>query len=110
MTGQLLSLLLCASLSFASDWPRFRGPNGSGVDSSTGLPVEFGPSKNVAWKTAVPFGRSSPIVAGNRVFLTASEGETLLTIAYDATTGRQLWRRELKRRHAHKVFRTNDAA
>src|SRR5437899_10041926 len=81
----------------AADWPRFRGPNGSGVDSSAGLPVDFGPAKNVVWKAAVPFGHSSPIVVGGRVFLTASEGEILITLAYDALTGSQLWRRDLKR-------------
>lgn len=98
---------LIAALS-AADWPRFRGPNGAGVDSSTGLPVEFSPSSNVVWKATVPFARSSPIVAGGRVFLTANEGEALITLAYDALTGRELWRREIKRERAHKPFRAND--
>ncbi len=109
MAATLVLMLLALQLS-AADWPRFRGPNGSGVDSSTTLPSEFGPSKNAAWKTAVPFGRSSPIVAGNRVFLTASEGESLLTLAYDASTGRELWRKVLKRTHNHKIYKANDAA
>src|SRR5205814_10620166 len=34
------------------NWPRFRGPNGSGVAESQDLPVEFGPMKNLAWRTA----------------------------------------------------------
>ena len=94
----------------AADWPRFRGPNGSGVGEAVDLPAEFGPAKNLAWKTAVPFGRSSPIAIGNRIFLTASEGENLLTLAIDAATGRELWRRELKRVHAHKTYPANDPA
>jgi len=109
MRSLLPGLLLLAALQ-AADWPRFRGPNGAGVDSSTGLPTEFGPSKNLLWKAAVPFAHSSPIVMGNRVFLTASEGETRVTLAYDAFTGRRLWRRELKCEQAHKIFRTNDPA
>src|SRR6185369_5973952 len=95
MRSLWLGLLLFAAV-HAADWPRFRGPNGSGVDSSTGLPTEFGPSKNLIWKTAVPFARSSPIVAGDRVFLTAAEGKTRLTLAYDAASGRELWRREIQ--------------
>jgi len=94
----------------AADWPAFRGPNGSGVGVGIGLPVEFGPAKNVAWKTAVPFGRSSPIVVGGRVFLTASEGGTLFTLAYDFKTGKELWRRALKPSKLKDIYRANDPA
>lgn len=103
-------LLLWAACIDAQDWPRFRGPNGAGVAEAKNLPAEFGPLKNVLWKAPVPFGRSSPIVAGGRVFLTASDGDTLMTLAYDAATGRQLWRRDIKRTREHKVYRLNDAA
>lgn len=104
-------LFLIASFALsAADWPRFRGPNGSGVGAAVNLPVEFGPTRNVAWKQAVPFARSSPVVFGGRVFLTASEGEQLITLAYDATTGRPLWRREIKRARAHKTYKANDPA
>lgn len=57
----------------AEDWPQFRGPNGSGVSVSTGLPQEFGPEKNVIWKTALPPGHSSPVLTRDRIFLTAFE-------------------------------------
>ncbi len=93
-----------------ADWPRFRGPNGSGVGEGEGLPVEFGPEKNVAWRTAVPFGRSSPVVVGERVFLTASEGERLLTLAYDLKTGKELWRRAVKPERLRAIYKANDAA
>ena len=104
------TLLFCAMLQGA-DWPRFRGPNGAGVDeSSTNLPSEFGPAKNVFWKASAPFGRSSPILAGNRLYLTASEGDLLVTLCYNAADGKLLWRREVKSVHKQKVFRANDAA
>lgn len=93
-----------------ADWPRFRGPNGSGVGESKALPANFGPGKNVDWKAEVPFGRSSPIVAGGRLFVTAAEGENLITLAFDAPTGKQLWRREVKRAREHKIYKSNDAA
>ena len=52
---------------FGADWPQFRGPNASGLCPSCGrLPAEFGPQKNVLWKTALPPGKSSPVLAGNR--------------------------------------------
>ena len=91
-------------------WNQFRGPNGSGVDSATGYPVAFSPSSNVVWKAAVPFGQSSPIVAGGHVYLTASDGDRLLTIGLDAATGREVWRKEVKRARTHKIYRANDPA
>jgi outer membrane protein assembly factor BamB len=108
---RLLSLLwLIAATHADAQWTGFRGPNGSGVDSGTGYPVEFSPSKNVVWKTSVPFGQSSPVIVGGRLFLTASDGDRLLTICSDASTGKELWRREIRRERAHKLFRANDPA
>src|SRR5580693_6912552 len=76
----LLYLLFALGL-FGADWPQFRGPNGSGLCPSCGpLPTEFGPQKNVLWKTELPVGKSSPVLVGDRIFLTASEGDDLITI------------------------------
>src|SRR5205823_9008095 len=91
----VLALLLLAGA--ADDWPQFRGPNGLGISSNTGLPTEMGPDKNVAWKTALPPGHSSPVLTGSRIFLTAVEKELLLTICLDRATGKTLWRREAPR-------------
>jgi len=100
-----LSLTLFAD----TDWPRFRGPNGAGVSDGS-PPVEFGPTKNLAWKVAPPLGKSSPVVVGGKVILTGHAGEALLTVAHDTATGRELWRRELKRRTAQKRHKLNDVA
>jgi outer membrane protein assembly factor BamB len=105
----LLVTLLAASRADAQ-WTQFRGPNGSGVGAGAGYPVEFSSSKNVVWKTAVPNAPSSPVVAGGRVFLTASQGEQLITIGLDARTGREVWRREIPRARTHKVYPANDPA
>jgi outer membrane protein assembly factor BamB len=80
------------------------------VDSGAGYPVTFSPTSKVVWKTAVPFGQSSPVLAGGHVYLTASDGDELLTICLDATTGRELWRRQIRRTRSHKVYRANDPA
>jgi outer membrane protein assembly factor BamB len=56
-------------------WPAFRGPGGMGVSGATGLPVEWDTDQNVAWKTALPgAGASTPIVFGDRIYLTAYTG------------------------------------
>jgi len=52
------------------------------------------------WKKPVPFGQSSPVVAGSRLYFTASEGDRLLTICLDAKTGRELWKRDLPHTHS----------
>ncbi|MGH9671816.1 MAG: PQQ-binding-like beta-propeller repeat protein, partial [Bryobacteraceae bacterium] len=81
----------------AGDWPMFRGPNAAGLSGDKDLPVEFGPSKNVVWKTALPPGHSSPSVAGDKIFLTAHENEKLFVLALDRSSGKILWRREVSR-------------
>jgi len=80
----------------AENWSQFRGPNGSGVVDSAKPPTVFGPEENVRWKSAVPAGVSSPIVWEDRIFLTGTVYETLVTVAYDADNGRELWRREVQ--------------
>ena len=81
---------------FGADWPQFRGPNGSGLcPSCRRLPTEFGPQKNVLWKTELPEGKSSPVLAGDRIFLTGSEGNDLITMCLRRTTGQVQWRRSV---------------
>jgi outer membrane protein assembly factor BamB len=87
MTALFLLVLL-------ADWTRFRGPNGSGVSpDSKNLPVEFN-AENTLWKIALPPGYSSPIVAGDRIFVTAYEKDKLFAIALDRKTGKTIWKRE----------------
>ena len=74
-------------------WSRFRGPNGSGISTSTRLPTEFDPTRNVVWKTALPFGHSSPALTRDRIFLTAVRADRLVTICLDRRTGSVLWAR-----------------
>lgn len=109
--GWLLLTTLAAGAGDASgQWSQFRGPNGSGVDSAVGYPVAFSPTSNVVWKVAMPYGQSSPVVAGRHVYLTASEGERRLTICLDAATGRELWRRAITPVRRQNVFHANDPA
>jgi len=116
-----IALLIAAVISSAAlttvvaeDWPQFRGPNGSGVSASTGLPVEFGPGKNVIWKTALPPGHSSPVLTKNRIFVTAHTKEKekykLLVICLDRQTGKLLWQREVPRAGVGRLQNVNGPA
>jgi outer membrane protein assembly factor BamB len=71
----------CAAQSRSSDsnWPQWRGPQSSGISEEKGLPAEWDSERNIVWKTPIPGrGHSSPIVWGNRIFLTTSiEGEVV---------------------------------
>ena len=107
----LLSIcLLAPAADLQAQWPQFRGPNGTGVGEGTGYPVEFSPTSNVAWKAAVPFGQSSPVVVGPTVYLTARDGDQLLTIALDADSGKEAWRRAVGRERTMEMYRANDPA
>ncbi|MGO9110173.1 MAG: PQQ-binding-like beta-propeller repeat protein [Thermoguttaceae bacterium] len=62
-------------LASGENWPCFRGPDGSGVSSETGLPTTWSDSEHVAWKHEMPGpGSSSPITWGDRVFVTCYSG------------------------------------
>jgi len=76
-----------------ANWPQFRGLNASGVSEEAHPPIQFGPDTNLLWKVAAPPGVSAPVVWGDRVFLTAFASNQLVTLAYDARNGRELWRR-----------------
>ena len=62
-----------------TNWSQWRGSDGSGVSDATSLPLEWGSEKNIVWKTPIPGrGHSSPVVWGNRIFLTTEiEGEVV---------------------------------
>jgi outer membrane protein assembly factor BamB len=92
--------LACTASLFPSDWPRFRGPNGTGVSADRGLPAEVDRDENVLWWAKTPKGNSSPIVVGGRVFFTAHEGDERIVLCYDAATGKLIWRRSTTKARA----------
>jgi outer membrane protein assembly factor BamB len=78
-------------------WPQFRGVNGSARSTSSArLPAELGPEENVIWKVTLPPGHSSPVVYGDRIYLTAVRDERLFTLALNRANGKILWEREAK--------------
>jgi outer membrane protein assembly factor BamB len=101
----LLATAFCAAAA-ASDWPRFRGVNGSGISADKqSLPAKWSDTENLKWKVALPGpGSSSPIVVGQRVYVTCWSGyatggrdsgdeKDLLRhlICLDRETGKTIW-------------------
>jgi outer membrane protein assembly factor BamB len=91
-------------------WERFRGPNGTGISESAGLPAEFGPAKNLIWRTELPPGHSSPVIAGGRIYLTGVEHDQLYTFCVEQSSGRILWKRESPRSRREKLHSLNNPA
>src|SRR5262249_46936378 len=90
----LLVLTLIPTTTFAGDWPGWRGPTGTGVSPENQLPLHWSATENVRWQVPLTgAGVSTPIVAKDHVFLTASDGrnDRLLLLAFDRRTGKSLW-------------------
>ena len=78
----------------AKFWARWRGPSGQGLVSGTGYVDRWSGAQNVRWKTPIPgAGNSSPVVWGDRIFLTAAyeQGGRVSMLAFDRASGRKLW-------------------
>ncbi len=89
-----IALLLAPFSALADDWPQFRGPQGNGASAETAFPLEWGPQKNVRWRTPLAgSGSSSPIVSKGRVFVTVAEdkGKKRSLLCLDRKTGAVLW-------------------
>lgn len=87
----LIALLAGSSLVHAGNWPNWRGPKNDGISSETGLPTVWDAEKNVAWKLKLPgSGGATPVVWGDRVFLTAVVGDDLTLICV-GTNGKIQW-------------------
>lgn len=98
----------------AENWPGFRGPTGQGLSTEKALPTRWSESQNVAWKTEIP-GQSwsSPIVFGDRVFLTTAtdNGVSGRILCLDRKSGQILWNKEvlqqpLKRKENRNTYAT----
>ena len=92
----VLVSLSCSTLCHA-DWRQFRGNDSNSVSSETSLPTSLS-GETIAWKVDLPGrGVSSPIIVGDKLFVTASSGyseDRLHTLCFDSKTGKQIWERQ----------------
>lgn len=92
----LVVFVLIASVAHGSDWPRFRGINGDGTSSETGLFTKDGDvGLNVAWKTSLGSGYSGIAVANGTLVTMYADGESDYIASYNLETGDQSWRYEM---------------
>ena len=86
-----LAVLSFTALAQADNWPQWRGPQNNGHSSEKGLPTTWSETKNIAWKLDLPgIGSSTPIIWGDRIFLTAAT-KTELVVLCATTDGKMLW-------------------
>ena len=109
----LLSLFIVSPIAniAAQEWTRFRGPNGSGISSATGIPITWR-DEDYNWQVDLPIrGSSSPVLWGKRIFLTGdnAEKDTRSILCVDAETGGILWQKDYTFT-SHHLHRDNDFA
>jgi outer membrane protein assembly factor BamB len=105
--------LLPAEGEAARFWPRWRGPSGQGLVEGSGYPDEWSDTKNVLWRVPVAgSGNSSPIVFGDRIFLTTAEdsGRKLSLLSYRRTDGELLWQTAIGAEAVEHVHQKNGHA
>jgi outer membrane protein assembly factor BamB len=87
-----VALLLASQLSYAQDWPQWRGPNRDGVVASFAPPKVWPDKLRTVWKVPAGIGHSSPVLVGKRVYLHTRLDENEVVSCFDLDTGKQLWR------------------
>lgn len=107
----LLSLATVPS-ALAEDWPQFRGPNCSGVSTgSQSLPVTFSPKQNLRWSADVGDGVGGAVIADGRLFVSGMTGpQTVTLFAFEAATGKPLWKRAWPTGPLAEIHATNSQA
>ncbi len=94
-------------------WPRWRGPSGQGLVTGSNYPDAWSVTENVVWKTPLPgSGNSSPIVWGDRIFLTTAYdgGKRLSVLAFRRSDGSRLWQSFAPEGRSESVHRKNGHA
>jgi outer membrane protein assembly factor BamB len=102
-TGLLLASISLTGIVRGEDWPWFRGPSRQGISQEKDVPTQWTATSNIRWNTAIPGeGWSSPIVFGDRVFVTTAleGGSSLHMICLDRPSGKVVWDKEIARQKA----------
>jgi len=97
----------------AENWPGWRGPSGDGVSNGKGIPTKWSSTENIAWRIAIPGeGHSSPIVWGDKVFLTSSltEKNRRILLCLDRLSGQTVWQRDVVQSPPETIHRLNSRA
>ena len=93
-----LTCALALSVPAAGQWPQFLGPSGRAAVDQSRVPLPFDLEKHRAFRVEVPAGHSSPVIAGERLFLTGSEDRELVMLCLDRRDGKTLWKQSVTAR------------
>ncbi len=94
--------------SAATDWPRFRGPNGTGISHATTVPVRWN-AEDYNWTTALPgHGHGSPVIVGERLYVVCGHKRTAerIVVCVDVDSGKVLWKRSFSSKK-HRLHGSN---
>lgn len=83
---------------WAENWPSWRGPQGTGISTETGLPVRWSEEtgEGIVWRTEIPeWGNSTPVIWGDAIFLTTQAEDRLLVLRINKRTGQIEWTRQV---------------
>lgn len=87
--------VLAAGVAHAQQSVYFRHDQGVADDDTLALPDELDPARAL-WKQPLPPGASTPTIVGERVYLTGNDGDELITLCLDRTSGKELWRQSIR--------------
>lgn len=105
--ASFITSLALATSAVAANWPGFRN-DGSGIASEKHAPVKWSATENVRWRTELPApGNGSPIVWGNKVFITQAEDQKRAVMCFDRTNGKLLWQKGLTYGEKEETHETN---
>ena len=101
-------MFLAAAALHADHWPAWRGPNGDGVTAESGLPVKWSATENVKWMIKLPEpGNSTPIVWGDKIFVTQNLTEKRTLLCLDRRDGKTLWQNGPEWKQKERTHTTN---
>lgn len=92
----IIFAVLVFSAQAESFWPQFRGPAGSSTAVGASLPAQIDGTSDLLWRSPVPAGMSSPVIVGDRIFLTGFSEGKLATFALKRGDGSLVWRRDVQ--------------
>jgi outer membrane protein assembly factor BamB len=104
-------LPLLGSTVFAANWPAWRGPLGTGITEEKDLPTKWSKTENVKWQVPLPEpGNSTPVVWGDRIFLTQAVGERRTVMCLSRADGKVLWQQGVTAKENEPTHPTNPYA
>jgi len=94
----IIATLATPTLTWARDWPQWRGPFFNGSTDETNLPASWGETENIAWISPLPGpGGATPVICNGRVFVSSmvGRGPEFVALCFDAKDGKKLWEKSI---------------